>query len=122
MDTATGSILLKGRFDNADNRLLPGQYVQVSVVPSVQENAITVASAAVQTGQQGRYVFVLVDGVARRRPVTLERSLGERAVVRGEIGNGDRVIVDGAQRVTEGARVVDRSATPQRVSSLETTR
>jgi multidrug efflux system membrane fusion protein len=122
VDTATGSITLKGRFDNADSRLLPGQYVQVSVVPAVQENAISIASAAVQTGQQGRYVFVAADGVARRRPITLDRSLGERAVVRGEIRHGERVIVDGAQRVTEGSRVVDRSATPQRVSSLETPR
>ncbi len=122
VDTATGSITLKGRFDNGDSRLLPGQYVQVSVVPSVQENAVTVASAAVQTGQQGRFIFVVDNGVARRRPVTLDRSLGDRAVVRGEIRHGERVIVDGAQRVTEGARIVDRSATPQRVSSLETPR
>jgi multidrug efflux system membrane fusion protein len=122
VDTATGTITLKGRFDNGDNRLLPGQYVQVSVVPAMQENAISVASAAVQTGQQGRYVFVVDNGVARRRPVTLDRSLGDRAVIRGEIRNGERVIVDGAQRVNEGSRVVDRSATPQRVSSLETPR
>jgi len=60
--------------------------------------------------------------VARRRSITLDRSLGERAVVRGEIRHGERVIVDGAQRVTEGSRVVDRSAAPQRVSSLETQR
>ena len=122
VDTATGTITLKGRFDNADARLLPGQYVQVSVIPTQQQNAISVASAAVQTGQQGRFVFVVVDGVARRRPVTLERSLGDRAVVRGEIANGDRVIVDGAQRVTDGARVVDRTAAPQRVSAVEAPR
>lgn len=122
VDTATGTITLKGRFDNADNRLLPGQYVQVSVVPAVQENAITVASAAVQTGQQGRFIFVVENGVARRRPVTLERSLGERAVIRGEVHAGERVIVDGAQRVTEGARVVDRGAPSQRVSALEPAR
>jgi len=122
VDTATGTITLKGRFDNADARLLPGQYVQVSVVPAVQANAISVAGAAVQTGQQGRFVFVVAEGVARRRPVTLDRIIGDRAVVRGEIAQGERVIVDGAQRVTEGARVNDRSATPpapQRVSALE---
>ncbi len=122
VDTATGTITLKGRFDNADSRLLPGQYVQVSVVATVQQNAITVASASIQTGQQGRHVFVVVEGVARRRVVTLDRSLGDRAVVRGDIRAGERVIVDGAQRVTEGSRVVDRSATPQRVSTLESAR
>ena len=124
VDTATGTITLKGRFDNADGRLLPGQYVQVSVVPTVQSNAVSVAGAAVQTGQQGRYVFVMAEGVARRRPVVLERMFGDRAIIRAQIAQGERVIVDGAQRVTEGARVVDRGATPappapQRVSALE---
>lgn len=121
VDTATGTITLKGRFDNADARLLPGQYVQVSVVPATQANAISVAGAAVQTGQQGRFVFVIAEGVARRRPVVLERMSGDRAIIRGEIAQGERVIVDGAQRVTEGARVNDRSAIPaaQRVSALE---
>lgn len=122
VDTATGSIMLKGRFDNADARLLPGQYVQVSVVPTVQANAVSVAAAAVQIGQQGRFVFVVTEGVARRRPVVLERVVGDRAVVRAEIAQGERIIVDGAQRVTEGARVVDRNATPQRVSALENPR
>ena len=122
VDTATGTIMLKARFDNADQRLLPGQYVQVRTVPTVQENAISIASAAVQTGQQGRFIFVLVEGVARRRAVILERSLGDRAIVRGEIAQGERVIVDGAQRVTDGARVVDRSAPSPRVSALETPR
>ena len=118
VDTATGTITLKGRFNNADARLLPGQYVQVSLVPTVQANAISVAAPAVQTGQQGRHVFVVSDGIARRRTVTLERILGDRAVITGQIAHGDRVIVDGAQRVNEGTRVVDRSAVPQRVSAL----
>lgn len=119
VDVTTGTILLKARFTNTDFRLWPGQYVQVRMIPRVQENAITVAGPAVQTGQTGRFVFVLAaDNTARRRPVELVRVAGDRAVVTGELEPGEKVIVDGAQRVTEGTRAVERNA-PQRVSSVQ---
>ena len=124
VDTNTGTILLKARFPNPDMRLWPGQYVQVTLVTR-QEDATSVPGAAVQTGQQGRFVFVLApDGTARRRPVELARTVGDRAVVRGQLAEGEKVIVDGAQRVADGWRAVDRAgaapqgaAPPQRVSS-----
>jgi membrane fusion protein, multidrug efflux system len=124
VDTDTGTILLKARFPNADMRLWPGQYVQVALVTR-QEQATSVPAAAVQTGQQGRFVFVLApDNTARRRPVELARTVGDRAVVRGQLAEGEKVITDGAQRVTDGLRAVERGASPaaagpppQRVSS-----
>jgi membrane fusion protein, multidrug efflux system len=120
VDTQTGTILLKARFANADLRLWPGQYVGVTLVPRVDPEAVTIPSAALQTGQSGRYVFVAQDGAARRRPVELVRTVRDRVVVRGQLAAGERVIVDGAQRVTEGTRVAERHAPapePQRVSS-----
>ncbi|MBD0271727.1 MAG: efflux RND transporter periplasmic adaptor subunit [Acetobacteraceae bacterium] len=123
VDTNTGTILLKARFPNPDMRLWPGQYVQVALVVR-QEEATSVPAAAVQTGQGGRFVFVLApDGTARRRPVELVRTVGERAVVRGQLTEGEKAIVDGAQRVSDGWRAVDRAAAAapqgasQRVSS-----
>ena len=117
VDTATGTITLKARFENADFRLWPGQYVSITMVPRIEDNAISVAGPAVQNGQTGRYLFVVgPDGTAQRREVEFVRSIGPRAVVRGQVASGERVIVDGAQRVTQGSRVDDRSA-PQRVSS-----
>lgn len=122
VDIATGTIMLKARFGNDEGRLWPGQYVQISLAPAVEPNAVTVASAAVQTGQQGRFVFVIAEGVARRRPVQVSRVIGDRAVVRGQIAAGDQVIVDGAQRVSEGTRVEIRNRTsslPMRLAGLE---
>lgn len=119
VDTSTGTIQLKGRFQNGDRRLWPGQYVEVSLAPRTDPAAITVAAPAVQTGQHGRYVFVLApDGTARRRAVEYLRTAGDRAVVKGELAAGEKVIVDGAQRVTEGMRAVER-APAARVSSLQ---
>lgn len=109
VDVATGTIMLKARFNNDAGRLWPGQYVQITLAPSAEDNAITVASAAVQTGQQGRFVFVAVDNVARRRAVQVSRIVGDRAIVRGEIADGDKIIVDGAQRVSDGVRVQERT-------------
>ncbi|MCX7374989.1 MAG: efflux RND transporter periplasmic adaptor subunit [Alphaproteobacteria bacterium] len=122
VDTATGTIGLKARFINSDQRLWPGAYVRVALNAGADQDVLTVAAPAVQTGQQGRFVFVAEQGVARRRSVELVRVAGERAVVRGQLRDGERVIVDGAQRVSDGARIQDRSATPPgpRVSALET--
>ncbi|MBY0331290.1 MAG: efflux RND transporter periplasmic adaptor subunit [Acetobacteraceae bacterium] len=122
VDTGTGTILLKARFANPDLRLWPGQYVNVTLVPRVERNAIAIPSAAMQTGQSGRYVYVLQDGVAKRRPVELARTLRDRVLVRGQLAAGEKVIVDGAQRVLDGSRVQERNPpgaapAPQRVSS-----
>jgi len=111
VDVNTGTIMLKARFNNDEGRLWPGQYVQVMLAPAVENNAITVASAAVQTGQQGRFIYVITDGAARRRAIQVSRIVGDRAVVRGQVSDGDQVIVDGAQRVSEGTRVEVRNRT-----------
>lgn len=122
VETQTGTIALRARFANPDLRLWPGQYVQIRIVPRVEENALSIPSAALQTGQAGRFVMVMQEGVARRRMVELVRTSGGRVVVTGPLEAGDRVITDGAQRVTDGGRVVERSRTgpptPQRVSSV----
>ncbi len=120
VDTQTGTIQLRARFANPDGALWPGQYVRVTLAPAVDQDAVSVPSAALQNGQNGRYLFVLApDGTARRRAVTLVRTVRDRAVVRGELADGEKVIVDGAQRVTDGARAAERGPpppAPQRVS------
>jgi membrane fusion protein, multidrug efflux system len=118
VDTNTGTIQLKARFANADHRLWPGQYVQVIMTPREEQNAISVAGPALQSGQDSRYVMVLLpDNTAQRRNVNLVRVAADRVVVTGELKAGEKVIVDGAQRVTTGSRAVERAPQPQRVSS-----
>lgn len=119
VDTQTGTIALKARFANDPVHLWPGQFVRVTLIPRTEPDAISVPSAALQAGQQGRFVFVMQNNQARRRPVELVRVSGARAVVRGELAEGDRVIVEGAQRVADGARVVERTPQPQRLSQAE---
>ena len=124
VDNQTASINLKARFENTQGQLWPGQFVSVTVIPRIEPDATAVPSAALQMGQDGRYIFISENNIARRRPVELLRLTGTQAVIRGEFGPNDKVIVEGAQRVANGARVVERprpgtpTAQPQRVSAL----
>ena len=70
IDTTTGMFKLKGTFQNKDRRLWPGEFVDVALVLSTQKNAVVVPTKAVQTGQQGEYVYVgRTDSTAESRPV-----------------------------------------------------
>src|SRR3989454_8286984 len=84
VDTATGSVLLKARFPNRDGALWPGEYVTITLVLGIQNDAVVVPSQAVMQGQQGTYVFVVTsDGTAATQPVTVERTLDSLSVIAG---------------------------------------
>jgi multidrug efflux system membrane fusion protein len=77
VDQTTGTIRLKATFENTDNRLWPGQFVNVLLTVTTQPNAIVVPSQAVQTGQNGQFVFVVkADNKVEMRPVVLGRTAG----------------------------------------------
>ncbi|MDB5369538.1 MAG: Efflux transporter, family, subunit [Roseomonas sp.] len=114
VDTTSGTVVLKARFANPENQLWPGQYVNVVLVPRVEPQALSVPVQAVQTGSQGRYVYVVdAENHARRKPVELQRVVGGRAVLKAEIQAGDKVVVEGAQILSDGARVAERAAPSQ---------
>ncbi len=110
VDPSTGTIRLRGEFDNRQATLWPGQFVNVSLRLFEQEDAIVVPSRALQTGPGGQYVYVVKpDLTAELRKVTVERSEGENSVVKG-IARDESVVTRGALRLTPGARVEIRSA------------
>src|SRR6266705_1885546 len=105
VDTATGSVLLKGRFTNRDGTLWPGEFVSVTLVLGTQPDAIVIPSQAVLQGQQGTYVFVVNnDGTASTQPVTVERTLDSLTIVAG-LPTGALVVTDGQLRLTPNAKV-----------------
>ena len=106
VDTTTGTILLKGRFPNADGALWPGEFVNVRLRLFVDENALTVPASAVVSGQQGSFVFVIQpDSSAATKSVKVERTAGDLALVSGEVKAGDRVVTDGQLRLRQGSKV-----------------
>ena len=106
VDQNTGTIRIKGTFPNEDGRLWPGQFVNVVVTLTTDPKAIVVPSVAVQTGQQGTFVFAVnQDQTVEVRPVTVARTRGAESVIATGIGPGDTVVTDGHLRLVPGARI-----------------
>jgi membrane fusion protein, multidrug efflux system len=106
VDPTTGTITVKGEFPNADRRLSPGQFLNVVVTLATEANAVVVPTAAVQSGQQGSYVFVVAgDQTADLRTVTLGRETGNHTVVIKGVKPGETVVTDGQLRLTQGSRI-----------------
>jgi multidrug efflux system membrane fusion protein len=122
VDPATGTITLKATFANDDERLWPGQFVNVTVTLGVQANALAVPSTAIQVGQNGPYVFVIKpDSIVELRLVRVDRSVTNKTVIAEGLAAGERVVVDGQLRLTNGTRVaVQRSeeAPPSKVQLI----
>jgi multidrug efflux system membrane fusion protein len=111
VDTATGTILLKGRFPNDDGALWPGAFVNVRLQLYVEPNALVIPAAAVVAGQQGNFVFVIQpDSSAATRAVTVNRTAGDFAIVSGDVEAGDRVVIDGQLRLRQGSKVQIKAA------------
>jgi len=111
VDAATGTIALKATFTNDDARLWPGQFVNVTVTLGVQANALAVPNTAIQVGQNGPYVFVIKpDSTVELRLVRADRNVTSKTVIAEGLAAGERVVVDGQLRLTNGTRVaVQRS-------------
>jgi len=106
VDSATGTIRLKGTFQNANHRLWPGQFVNVVLTLTEQPNAVLVPQQAVQTGQDGQFVFVVKpDQTVESRAVTVSRTFEGNAIVEQGIHPGEVVVTDGQSGLVPGARV-----------------
>ena len=106
VDTTTGTIRIKATFANTAHSLWPGQFVTVSITLATLENATVVPGAAVQTGQQGTFVFVArADGTAEMRPVKTGISFEGLTVISEGLQAGETVVVDGQMRLFPGARL-----------------
>jgi len=111
VDQNTGTIRIKGTFPNDDGRLWPGQFVNVSVTLTTDPRAVVVPSVAVQSGQQGTYVFVVkADQSVEMRPVTIGRTRGAESVVASGVQPGDTIVTDGHLRLVPGSRISVKGA------------
>jgi multidrug efflux system membrane fusion protein len=115
VDQTTGTVLVKATLPNQDEALWPGQAVQVRVKLSDRPQAVVVPSAAVAQGQQGDYVWVVKDGAAQVRQVTVEEAGEREVVVRQGIAAGEVVVTEGQMKLVPGARVEPLAATPPSV-------
>src|SRR6266550_4549696 len=106
IDQATGTVRLKARFDNKDERLWPGEFVNVRVILSTRRGVATVPAQTVQNGPNGNYVYIIKpDDTVERRAVEVAAIQDGIAVVAKGLSPGEQVVVDGQYRLTNGARI-----------------
>jgi multidrug efflux system membrane fusion protein len=106
VDSLTGTVTAKARFENQQNELWPGEYVRVSVELSVQAGALAIPTRALLAGQEGNYVFVVgADKVAKVRQVSTGRAVGDLTTIDKGLEAGESVVVDGQSRLTPNAKV-----------------
>jgi multidrug efflux system membrane fusion protein len=102
----TGTILLKGTFPNDKNSLWPGEFANVSMTLTTRPNATVVPTQAVETGQEGQYVYVVKkDMTAEVRPVTVGATVGQETIIVKGVQPGETVVTDGQLRLLPGAKV-----------------
>ena len=107
VDPTTGTIQLKSSFANADGRLSPGQFVNVVVRLTQEPNAIVVPTTAIQTGQQGQFVYVLnpTDQTVDMRQVVVGNAVGNESVIQQGLKEGEQVVTDGQFNLRPKAKV-----------------
>ena len=106
IDPATGTVKLKAEFTNDDSLLFPNQFVNVRMLVDTRRQVVTVPTAALQRGSQGLYVYVVKDeGTVTVRAVKTGPADGDRVTVESGLAAGERIVVDGLDRLREGARV-----------------
>jgi multidrug efflux system membrane fusion protein len=106
IDTTTGTVKLKAQFANDDSSLFPNQFVNARMLLDVLRETIIIPAAAVQRGSQGTFVYVIKDDkTVTVRPVKLGPTEGETAAIESGLSAGEIVVVDGTDKLREGAKV-----------------
>mgnify|MGYP006278121967 CR=1 FL=1 len=113
VDQTTGTVKLKARFDNAQQSLWPGQFVNVHMMVDTLKNVVTVPTAAIQRGPNGAFVYVVdAQSAATQKPVTLLRQTESVTAIAQGIAEGDVVVTNGFNRLTENTQVRIDEARP----------
>jgi membrane fusion protein, multidrug efflux system len=110
IDTSTGTVKLRAIFANEDDNLFPNQFVNIQLLVDVLHQATIIPTSAVQRGAPGTFVYLIdADSTVSVKPIDLGPGSGERIAVRSGLSPGDRVVIDGADRLRNGAKVVIRA-------------
>jgi membrane fusion protein, multidrug efflux system len=107
IDTTTGTVKVRAQFDNPDNALFPNQFVNAQLLIKTLHDVVVVPTAAVQRGAPGTYVYVInADNTVSVRPIKIGPTDGPMAAVTSGLSRGEQVVVDGTDRLRDGARVI----------------
>jgi membrane fusion protein, multidrug efflux system len=118
IDTTTGTVKLRAMYDNTNTELFPNQFVNIKLLVNTLHNQLVVPAAAIQRGASGTFVFLVnPDHTVSMRSVMLGQTADDRVAVASGLTAGDTVVVDGADRLRDGAKVVLPGEQPPPVTS-----
>src|ERR1700760_2514297 len=110
IDPTTGTIKLRAQFPNDDRLLYPNQFVNVRLLLDTHKNVTTMSTAGIQRGAPGTFVYIVnADSTVSVRPVKLGVTEGDHVEVLSGLVPGDRIVIDGADKLRDGAKIVIRS-------------
>ncbi len=110
IDTTTGTLKLRAEFANQDSSLFPNQFVNIQLLVDTLHDTTVMSMSAVQRGAPGTFVYLVnADNSVTVKPVTLGPSSGERVAIQSGLAPGDLVVIDGADKLRNGAKVVPRN-------------
>jgi membrane fusion protein, multidrug efflux system len=108
IDTSTGTLRLRAQFDNHDGGLFPNQFVNIELLVDTLKDTPVVSTAAIQRGAPGTFVYLVnADSTVSVRAVKLGPSTADRVAVQSGLAPGDKVVIDGADKLRDGAKVVE---------------
>jgi RND family efflux transporter MFP subunit len=116
VDTATGTIKVKARFDNHDSKLWPGAFVKTTLLSNTLKDAVVIPTTAIIQSTKGSIVYVADRGKAVLRPVKLAASQGEDSAVTGIVA-GDKVVLEGRQNLRPDTLLAERAPSPSGAAS-----
>ena len=118
VDQTTGTIKMKGTFPNDDHQLWPGQFVNVILTLTTDPSAVVIPSTAVQTGQQGQFVFVVkADSSVDMRAIDIARTNGVDTVIRSGLTPGETIVTDGQLRLVPGSHISVKTGSAPKTAS-----
>ena len=107
IDTTTGTVKLRAMYDNTNTELFPNQFVNIKLLVNTLHNQLVVPASAIQRGASGAFVFLVnPDHTVSMRTVMLGQTADDKVAVASGLMAGDTVVVDGADRLRNGAKVV----------------
>jgi membrane fusion protein, multidrug efflux system len=105
VDTTTGTVKLRAEFPNPDNKLFPNQFVNIRLLIQTLKDVTLAPNAAIQRGAPGTYVYLVQGDKVAVRKVAVERVENEKAMITSGLAVGDRVVIDGTDRLRDGANI-----------------
>lgn len=118
IDTTTGTVKLRAQFANDDNSLFPNQFVNIELTVDTEQNATIAPTAAIQRGAPGTFVYVVdSENTVHVRPIKLGVTEGERVAIVSGLAPGEKVVVDGTDKLREGAKVTIPAASSSKTAA-----